>query len=117
MIDRCIPLVTAAYGTRVARPARMTMPAPGNDGSQLDQRGRSVLGDRRLVAKSAQGSRQRGWGDWNSGPPPESVAWWQLRWRCDLPSLVTRGDHYLVGKSPEGLAAAEWEDLNSAPPP
>jgi len=46
------------------------MPAPGSDGSQLDQRGRSVLGDRRLVAKSPQGSRQRGWGDSNSAPLP-----------------------------------------------
>jgi hypothetical protein len=30
---RWIPLVTAAYGTRVARPARTTMLRPGNDGS------------------------------------------------------------------------------------
>jgi hypothetical protein len=35
---RCIPLVTAAYGTRVARPARTTRLAPGGDGSQLDPR-------------------------------------------------------------------------------
>jgi hypothetical protein len=33
--DRCIPLVTAAYGMRVARPARTTRLAPGGDGSQL----------------------------------------------------------------------------------
>jgi hypothetical protein len=31
--DRQIPLVTAAYGTWVARPARMKMVAPGSDGS------------------------------------------------------------------------------------
>jgi hypothetical protein len=36
---RWIPLVTAAYGTRVARPAkRTTPPAPCGDGSQLDRR-------------------------------------------------------------------------------
>jgi hypothetical protein len=33
--DRCIPLVTAAYGTRVARPARTTRLAPEGNGSQL----------------------------------------------------------------------------------
>jgi hypothetical protein len=32
---RCIPLVTAAYGTRVARPARTTRLAPEGNGSQL----------------------------------------------------------------------------------
>ena len=30
---RYIPLVTAAYGTRVARPARMTVAIPGSDPS------------------------------------------------------------------------------------
>jgi hypothetical protein len=57
---RWIPLVTAAYGTRVARPTRTTGLARGGDGSQLDRRVRSVLGDRRrLVGKSrrARGSR------------------------------------------------------------
>ena len=33
LIDRCIPLVTAAYGTRVARPARTTTLPPDGDGS------------------------------------------------------------------------------------
>jgi hypothetical protein len=33
--DRYIPLVTAAYGTWVARPARMRMLAPGGDGSSV----------------------------------------------------------------------------------
>jgi hypothetical protein len=33
--DRCIPLVTAAYGTRVARPARTTRLAPEGNSSQL----------------------------------------------------------------------------------
>jgi hypothetical protein len=51
VVDRCIPLVTAAYGARVARPARTTMPAPGSDGSQLDCWMRAVPGDDRLVGK------------------------------------------------------------------
>jgi hypothetical protein len=53
VVDRWIPLETAAYGTRVARPARMTMPASGSDGSQLDQRVRSVLGGHRLGQEPA----------------------------------------------------------------
>jgi hypothetical protein len=36
--DRYIPLVTAAYGTRVARPAK-TMLAPGGDGLPADPGG------------------------------------------------------------------------------
>jgi hypothetical protein len=36
--DRDCPLVTAAYGTRVARPASRTRPPPGGDGSQIGQR-------------------------------------------------------------------------------
>jgi hypothetical protein len=42
---RWVPFVTAAYGTRVARPARTTRLAPGGDGSQLDRRVRTALGD------------------------------------------------------------------------
>jgi hypothetical protein len=57
---RCIPLVTAAYGTRVARPARTTRLGRGGDGSQLDRRVRPVLGDHRVVGKSPEGSRQPG---------------------------------------------------------
>jgi hypothetical protein len=34
---RYIPLVPAAYGTRVARPTRTTRPAPDGDGSRLNQ--------------------------------------------------------------------------------
>jgi hypothetical protein len=45
VVDRWIPLVTAAYGTRVARPPRTTRLAPGGDGSQLDRRVRPVLSD------------------------------------------------------------------------
>src|SRR5215212_10644956 len=41
--DRCIPLVTAAYGTRVARPARTTRLAPGGDGSRARHEGEAVL--------------------------------------------------------------------------
>jgi hypothetical protein len=53
--DRHIPLVTAPYGTRVARSARTTRFAPGGDGSQLNRRVRSVLGGHRLAGKSPQG--------------------------------------------------------------
>jgi hypothetical protein len=61
--DRQIPLVTAAYGTRVARPARTTRLAPGGGGSRLAQRVRSVFGDHRLVGKprTRRGSRAPLW--------------------------------------------------------
>ena len=49
--DRWIPLVTAAYGTRVARPGRTTRLAPGGDGSQLDPKVRPARGDDCLVGK------------------------------------------------------------------
>jgi hypothetical protein len=42
---RWIPLVTGAYGTRVARPARTTTLAPHGDGSQLGRMVRPVCGD------------------------------------------------------------------------
>jgi hypothetical protein len=61
--DRQIPLVTAACGTRVARPARTTRLPPGGYGSQLDPRVRPVPGDTRLVGKGpspVRGSRQLG---------------------------------------------------------
>ena len=56
---RWIPLVTAAYGTWVARPVRATMlhlvaMAPAG------WEGEAVLGDHRLVGKSPEGSRQLG---------------------------------------------------------
>jgi hypothetical protein len=57
---RWLPLVTAAYGTRVARPARTTMLAPGGDGSQLGTRVRPVMSDHRLVGKSLE-ARGSGW--------------------------------------------------------
>ena len=65
--DRQRPLVTAAYGTSVARPARTTRLASGGGGSRLAQRVRSVFGDHRLVGKSAEGSRQPE-GDLNPRP-------------------------------------------------
>src|SRR5512132_2702694 len=49
--DRCIPLVTATYGTRVARPASTTMLPLEGDRPQLAQRVRPVLGYNRLVGK------------------------------------------------------------------
>jgi hypothetical protein len=44
-VVRWIPLVTAAYGMQMARPARTTMLAPDGDGFQLDRRVRPALGD------------------------------------------------------------------------
>jgi hypothetical protein len=55
MTNRCIPLVTAAYGTRVAWPAKTTVLRPGGDGSQLGQRVRPVPSDHGLVGKSPEG--------------------------------------------------------------
>src|SRR5215213_4546344 len=55
---RCIPLVTVAYDTWVARPARTTTLPPSGDGSQLGQRVRPVLGNHCIVGKSPEGSRQ-----------------------------------------------------------
>jgi hypothetical protein len=57
VIVRQIPLVTAAGGTRVARPARTTM-LRGGDGSELDRMVRPVLGKPLLVARAwkARGS-------------------------------------------------------------
>jgi hypothetical protein len=57
--DRWIPLVTAAYGTRVARPARTTtMLRPGGDDSQLDRRVRPSSSYHCVAGKSPKGSRQ-----------------------------------------------------------
>ena len=60
VIVRWIPLVTAAYGTPVAPPARTTMLAPDGDGSQLNRRVRPVPGDHCVVAESR---RARGCGE------------------------------------------------------
>ena len=51
---RWIPLVPAAYGMWVARPARTTVLRTWRRLLQLCQRVRPVLGDHRLVAKSPQ---------------------------------------------------------------
>jgi hypothetical protein len=55
VVVRQIPLVTAACGTRVARPARTTMLAPDGDGFQLNRRVRPVPGDHCIVAESPKG--------------------------------------------------------------
>ena len=60
VVVRWIPLVTAAYGTWVARPVRkrrrshLAVTAPAHSWV------RPVLGDHRLVGKSPEGSRQPG---------------------------------------------------------
>jgi hypothetical protein len=69
VIVRWIPLVTAAYGTWVARPARTTRLAPGGDGSQLNRRVRSVLGDLPPRGQEPGGLAAAGWG-LDPGPWP-----------------------------------------------
>jgi hypothetical protein len=59
VIVRWVPLVTAAYGTRMAWPARTSRLAPGALGSQLAQRLRPS--DDGIVGKSPEGSRQARW--------------------------------------------------------
>jgi hypothetical protein len=59
------------------------MPAPGSDGSQLDQRGRSLLGENRLMAKRPEGSRQPE-GGLEPGPMPLQRPRSKLWTRCDL---------------------------------
>jgi hypothetical protein len=54
--DRQIPRLTAACGTRVARPARTMMLAPGGDGSQIGRRVRPVLGDQLSCWQAAKGA-------------------------------------------------------------
>jgi hypothetical protein len=58
VIIRWIPLVTAACGTRVARPTRTAMLAPGGDGAQLGGRVRPALVDHCIVGKQPKGARQ-----------------------------------------------------------
>jgi hypothetical protein len=58
VIDRYAPLVTAAYGIWVARPASTATLKPGGDGSQLNRRVRRVPGGHGLGGKSPEGSRQ-----------------------------------------------------------
>jgi hypothetical protein len=60
--DRCVPLVTAAYGTRVARPTRTTILTTWRQRLQLVGRMRPVRGDHCIVGKSREGSRQPGRG-------------------------------------------------------
>jgi hypothetical protein len=56
--DRYIPLVTAAYGTWVARPARTTMLRLAATAPSWDCKVRPVLGKPLHVGKSPEGSRQ-----------------------------------------------------------
>ena len=60
---RWIPLVPAAYGTRVARPARTTTLAPGGDGSHHDRRVRPEQD----VVEPAGGAGAGGVGDRDAG--------------------------------------------------
>jgi hypothetical protein len=56
--DRYVPLVTAAYGTSVARPVRTTRLPPGGDGPPLFQTVRPVRGDPSPRGQEPTGSRQ-----------------------------------------------------------
>jgi hypothetical protein len=58
-IVRWLPLVTAAYGTWVARPAGTTSLAPGSHGSHLGPRVRPVLGDPLDHGQEPKGSWRR----------------------------------------------------------
>ena len=60
VIVRWIPPVPAAYGTRVARPARTTMLDLAATAPSSTWRVRPDPGDHRLVGKSPEGSRQPG---------------------------------------------------------
>jgi hypothetical protein len=79
---RYIPLVTAAYGTWVARPTRTTTLAAGRQRLQLAWRVRPVPDHRRLVGESPEGSRQAGHQALNRSTP-----FWprRRRVRCGLP--------------------------------
>jgi hypothetical protein len=65
---RWIPLVPAAYGTQVARPARTTSFGRGGDGSQLVPRVTPVLGDAPPRGQEPGGLTAARWGGSNSGP-------------------------------------------------
>jgi hypothetical protein len=56
---RSIPLMTAAYGMWVARPARTTILAPGGDGSNSAAGRGPSSGDHCIVGKGQEGSRQQ----------------------------------------------------------
>ena len=61
VVDRYIPLVTAACGTRVARKARTTMTGRGGDGSHFNPRVRPVLGDLLPRGQEPGGLAAAGW--------------------------------------------------------
>jgi hypothetical protein len=67
--DRCIPLLPAPYGTRVARSARTAMLAPEGDGCQLAQTVTLVLGDPPTRGQEPGGLGAAGSGDSNSTAP------------------------------------------------
>jgi hypothetical protein len=86
VIVRWIPLVPAAYGTRMARPATTIMFTPDGHSSQLIRRVRLVPGDRCIVGKSPKGSRQPWVGRLELWPAFE-VLWSRSRSRADLRCL------------------------------
>jgi hypothetical protein len=73
VVVRWGPFRTSVNGTLVARPLRMTPSNPSCLRFHPDRRVRPVLGHHRLAGKSPEGSRQLGWGDSNSVPPPAAL--------------------------------------------
>jgi hypothetical protein len=57
---RWLALVPAAYGMRVARPARTTRLTPGDDGSQLGRRVRPIPGDHCIAGTREGGAVAQG---------------------------------------------------------
>jgi hypothetical protein len=71
VVVRWIPLVTAAYGTRVAWPARTTALPPGGHGSS-SARGRGPSPMTATSWQEPEGLPAAGWGDSNSTAPVSS---------------------------------------------
>jgi hypothetical protein len=97
VIVRWIPLVPAAYGTRVARTAGTTMLVPGGDGSQGPTA--AVVGELQPLLLHAelfgQTLEQVG------GPSVGGVAWRAIGWRS-VGAIVA------AGRCPERPARGPW---------
>ena len=88
---RWIPVVTAAYGTRVAPPPERQC-SHLTPTSQLDRRVRPVSGEQLLVGKSPIGLAAAGWETRTPGRPSPRSESGAYR-RSDLRFLQTSGDH------------------------
>ena len=106
--DRWIPLVTAAYGTWVARLARTMRLDLAATASGPDRRVRPASVTRRRVAKGPEGLAPAGWGDSDSAPPPGRLPFTATA--CRSPAIskpgVTAGAPAAVPWSPVGVGPA-----------